>query len=173
MVSVENESLMASRTKVHSPVRLTSVLNPVSTPHTSALPIATPSISDITSAAKATETPKIASTPTKLITRASETLPPTFRSATPNSEASAVLSVQIPESKTLSQSTALRSQPTLAVIPEKRRTSFLSNPEPTPSSVALSIVINTVAPVITSSPKVTAGADVVTVTVTTTVHDKA
>lgn len=173
IVSAERGSLVASQTNAPSPVRSTSLLSPISTPPTSDLPIATSSASEIPSAAKTTETPKIASTPTTLITRASETLLPASGNATPISEAPVAFSEQASESTTPSPSNAIKNQPTLAVIPEKRRTSFQSAPEPTPSSVALSIVIKPAAPVITSSPKVAAGADVVTVTVTTTVHDKA
>ena len=171
--SAERGSLVASQTNAPSPVRSTSLLSPISTPPTSDLPIATSSASEIPSAAKTTETPKIASAPTTLITRVSETLLPASGSATPISEAPVAFSEQASESETPSPSKAIKNQPTLAVIPEKRRTSFQSAPEPTPSSVALSIVIQSAAPVITSSPKVAAGADVITVTVTTTVHDKA
>ncbi|MCJ1342137.1 hypothetical protein MMC31_000317 [Peltigera leucophlebia] len=172
-VSAESGSSLASQTNGPSPVRSASIPSPIPTPPTSALPIATPSASEIPSAAKATETPNIASTPITLITRASESLLPASGSATPISEVPAAFSEQVPESETLSPSKAIENQPTLAVVPEKRRTSFLSTPEPTSSSVALSIVIKPAAPVITSSPKVAASADVVTVTVTTTVHDKA
>lgn len=171
IVSAERGSLVASQTNAPSPVRSTSLLSPIST--TSDLPIATSSASEIPSATETTETPEIASAPTTLITRASETLLPASGSATPISEAPVAFSEQASESKTPSPSKASENQPTLAVIPEKRRTSFQSATEPTPSSVALSIVIKPAAPVITSSPKVAAGADVITVTVTTTVHDKA
>lgn len=171
IVSAERGSLVASQTNAPSPVRSTSLLSPIST--TSDLPIATSSASEIPSATETTETPEIASAPTTLITRASETLLPASGSATPISEAPVAFSEQASESKTPSPSKAIENQPTLAVIPEKRRTSFQSATEPTPSSVALSIVIKPAAPVITSSPKVAAGADVITVTVTTTVHDKA
>lgn len=171
IVSAERGSLVASQTNAPSPVRSTSLLSPIST--ASDLPIATSSASEIPSATETTETPEIASAPTTLITRASETLLPASGSATPISEAPVAFSEQASESKTPSPSKAIENQPTLAVIPEKRRTSFQSATEPTPSSVALSIVIKPAAPVITSSPKVAAGADVITVTVTTTVHDKA
>lgn len=171
IVSAERGSLVASQTNAPSPVRSTSLLSPIST--TSDLPIATSPASEIPSATETTETPEIASAPTTLITRASETLLQASGSATPISEAPVAFSEQASESKTPSPSKASENQPTLAVIPEKRRTSFQSATEPTPSSVALSIVIKPAAPVITSSPKVAAGADVITVTVTTTVHDKA
>lgn len=171
IVSAERGSLVASQTNAPSPVRSTSLLSPIST--TSDLPIVTSSASEIPSATETTETPEIASAPTTLITRASETLLPASGSATPISEAPVAFSEQASESKTPSPSKASENQPTLAVIPEKRRTSFQGATEPTPSSVALSIVIKPAAPVITSSPKVAAGADVITVTVTTTVHDKA
>lgn len=171
IVSAERGSLVASQTNAPSPVRSTSLLSPIST--TSDLPIATSPASEIPSATETTETPEIASPPTTLITRASETLLQASGSATPISEAPVAFSEQASESKTPSPSKASENQPTLAVIPEKRRTSFQTATEPTPSSVALSIVIKPAAPVITSSPKVAAGADVITVTVTTTVHDKA
>lgn len=171
IVSAERGSLVASQTNAPSPVRSTSLLSPIST--TSDLPIATSPASEIPSATETTETPEIASAPTTLITRASETLLQASGSATPISEVPVAFSEQASESKTPSPSKASENQPTLAVIPEKRRTSFQTATEPTPSSVALSIVIKPAAPVITSSPKVAAGADVITVTVTTTVHDKA